>query len=658
MLNSRNPIVSTEMSFSGPSSAVIRGIVLAAVAALVLSLAGCGGSSTTSGTPGGGSGDSSEPNNCKTTNVSSPSQPAPTKNYAAPSLNGTVRAGALPMVGSSVQLYAAGATGNGSAPTPLLGSPVTTDSMGTFAIINGKPCPYSNSVLYVVARSGSAGTAGSSNDAAVMIAVLGQCSALKSGASVVVNEATTVAATWAMAPFLASGAQIGATDTNTSGIALAAATATNLVNITTGKSPGASFPTAGAAPIPRLNALANILNSCTTSSSASSSACSQLFTVTANSGSAPSTTLDAAMNIAKSPGANVATIYELSNASNAYLPALSAAPRDWTLFATYSGGGMNGPSSVSIDSQGNIWVANYFGVASLFSTTGAPLFASGLGGNELMNSYGGAVDVNDTMWVANEQSAGSVNNGLGSITLLNTAGISPAQYTSGGLNFPIAVAFDTGGVAWVVDYGNSHLTRLSGDGSPLSGSSGFTAANLEFPAAVATDSKCNAFVANQSSNTITRVLADGTAFTDYVVGQGPTSVAIDSADNVWSANFYANSVGLVSSAGTVLSGNGYTGGSMNAPRAIAVDGNGNAWVASEHGTSLAEFSSASSPNPGTLLSPASGWGADAGLLEAYSLAIDAAGNIWVSNYGNNTLTEFVGLAAPVKTPLLGPTRIP
>ena len=254
------------------------------------------------------------------------------------------------------------------------------------------------------------------------------------------------------------------------------------------------------------------------------------------------------------------------------------------MFATYSGGGMNGPSSLSIDSQGNVWVANYFGVASLFSNAGTPVFASGLSGNGLLNSYGGAVDVNDTMWVANEQSAGSVNNGLGSVTLFNGAGASPAQYTSGGLNFPIAIAFDTSGVAWVVNYGNSHVTLLSGSGSPLSGATGYTAANLEFPSAVATDSKCNAFVANQSSNTITRVLADGSAFTDYVVGQGPTSVAVDSADNVWSANFYANSVGLVSSAGTVLSGSGYTGGGMNAPRAIAVDGGGNAWVASERGT--------------------------------------------------------------------------
>ncbi len=46
------------------------------------------------------------------------------------------------------------------------------------------------------------------------------------------------------------------------------------------------------------------------------------------------------------------------------------------------------------------------------------------------------------------------------------------------------------------------------------------------------------------------------------------------------------------------------------------------------------------------------------MLEAFALAIDASGNLWVTNFGNDTLTEFVGLATPVKTPLLGPPQAP
>jgi hypothetical protein len=36
------------------------------------------------------------------------------------------------------------------------------------------------------------------------------------------------------------------------------------------------------------------------------------------------------------------------------------------------------------------------------------------------------------------------------------------------------------------------------------------------------------------------------------------------------------------------------------------------------------------------------------------LAIDASGNLWLSNSGGDTITQFVGLASPVRTPLLGP----
>lgn len=656
MLRSPGIIDNTEMHNRRWNTGRVRFAILCIVSAALLAIAGCGSTVTNTG-GGGGGGGSTEPNSCKTTNVTSPAQPAPTTNYTLSGLTGSVRAGSLPIAGASVQLYAAGTTGNGSAPTALLNSPITTDATGAFATGNAT-CPYSNSVVYLVARGGSATGSGASNSAIALASVLGSCAAIKTGAGVVIDEATTVASAWAMAPFLGSGGQIGATATNSSGIALAAATALNLVNSATGKAPGVAFPASGTAPTEKIDTLANVLNGCVTASSSSSSACTQLFSALSVSGAAPTNTLDAAMDLAKSPGTNVATIYGLASGSSAYSPSLSTSPSDWTLFATYSGGGMNGPSSLSIDSQGNVWVANYFGVASMFSNAGAPVFLDGITGNGLQNSYGGAVDVNDTMWIANEQSSDSVNSGLGSVTLLNSSGDAAAQYSSGGLNFPIAVAFDTSGVAWIVDYGNSHITLLSSNGSSLSGTAGYTAANLEFPSAIATDSKCNAYVANQSSNTVTRVIADGSGFTDFVVGQGPASVAVDNADNVWSANYYANSVGLVSSAGTVLSGSGYTGGGLNAPRAIAVDGNGNAWVASERGSTLAEFAAASSTNAGQLLSPSTGWGADAKLLEPYSIAIDAAGNIWVSNYASNTLTEFIGLAAPVKTPLLGPVRVP
>ncbi|MGB8031661.1 MAG: hypothetical protein WCF30_18565 [Terracidiphilus sp.] len=42
----------------------------------------------------------------------------------------------------------------------------------------------------------------------------------------------------------------------------------------------------------------------------------------------------------------------------------------------------------------------------------------------------------------------------------------------------------------------------------------------------------------------------------------------------------------------------------------------------------------------------------AGLNLSLSLAIDGSGNVWTSNYTLNTVTEFVGAASPVVTPIV------
>ncbi len=38
--------------------------------------------------------------------------------------------------------------------------------------------------------------------------------------------------------------------------------------------------------------------------------------------------------------------------------------------------------------------------------------------------------------------------------------------------------------------------------------------------------------------------------------------------------------------------------------------------------------------------------------------VDASGNLWVTDFDNNTLTKIVGIATPVKTPVLGPPQTP
>jgi len=564
-----------------------------------------------------------------------------------------------------VQLYAAGTSGNGSSGISLLSSSLTTDANGAFTVPAGYLCPSGASQLYVVVRGGKPGVvSAAANDAVALLTVLGACNQMAASSQIVVNEVTTVAATYALSQFFSTGANLGASSTNMAGLQNAVATASALADISMGSSPGLAFAANGTSPAAKIDSLANLLNGCV-ASSPSANACSAFFSATTPAGgaSAPTNTLDAALYLVRNPSANVASLYALSTGNSVFAPILAAAPSDWTLFVNYTGGGMNGPSGLGIDSAGNVWVASYFNVASVFSPLGKPLLPQGITGFGLSASYGLAVDANNNAWIPNQPSATVAGN---SVSVVNSSGQSVAGsggFTSGGIDFPIAVAIDTDTSAWVVDYGNSHLTHLSSSGQALSGATGYTSPLLAFPVAAAIDGNHNVWVANQQNlggSTVTKVTPDGSQFTSYNCCNGPSSLAIDQRGNVWVANYYGNSISEISSSGVVLSNGSYTGGGINHPQAIAIDGAGNVWIANFLGPSITELAGAVTAGaaPGTVLTPSGGLGADAALLEAYALAVDASGNLWVSSFGNSTITEFIGIATPVKTPLAGPPQAP
>jgi hypothetical protein len=104
-----------------------------------------------------------------------------------------------------------------------------------------------------------------------------------------------------------------------------------------------------------------------------------------------------------------------------------------------------------------------------------------------------------------------------------------------------------------------------------------------------------------------------------------------------------------------------------------VDGDDHIWVANFAGRRLSEFCGArpatcpSGLGTGDPISPASGYTSDA-LTRNTGVAIDPSGNVWVannwldvprqSNPSGHELVLFIGLAAPVATPLNGPPHRP
>jgi streptogramin lyase len=200
---------------------------------------------------------------------------------------------------------------------------------------------------------------------------------------------------------------------------------------------------------------------------------------------------------------------------------------------------------------------------------------------------------------------------------------------------------------------------LNSSGAALSGTSGWGGSFLQFPVALAVDSHHNAWVANQSGRLpVTKISADGSQVTNFNCDcDGASGVATDQNDNVWVTNYNGDSISELSSCGVLLL-DAATGGGVAHPQGIAIDGAGTAWVANLHGNSISEIAGSSSAVHGTYLSPVSGYGSDAALLNPFAIAVDSSGSIWVTNSGNNTLTQFVGGAVPISTPLAGTPQLP
>jgi streptogramin lyase len=583
-----------------------------------------------------------------------------TSSVQGTALHGKVFGGQQPIVGANVYLYEAGISGYGAAATSLLTSPVNTGSDGSFSISNDYTCPSASTLVYLYTLGGDP-SPGIPNSGAGLLAALGACGTLSSSTFVQVNEVSTIATAYAIAAYATDATDVSSPNTTRAltGIANAFAAVPNLETLGTGVALATTPAGNGTVPQSKINTLANILAACINSTGPSSSACSTLFSNAKNGSTAPTDTATAAINIAHNPGANVTALYGLQPATGApFQPSLSAAPKDFTIAISYTGGGMDAPTSVSVAASGNVWVSSYFYTVSEFSPNGSTAFPAGIGGSGINQSYGMALDIEGNVWIANEQTG--PNTGLGNVTELNSSGSALATgLTGGGINYPVAVAADSNGNMWFANYGNSTVTLLNNLGSPVSGASGWGGTTLAYPVAVAVDSSHNAWVANQAAGlSITKISSDGSQVTNYACNcNGASGIATDQNSNVWVANYYGNSISEVNSFGTLVL-DAATGGGVDHPQGIAVDGAGNVWVANFLGNSLSEVGGSSSAAPGSFLSPSTGFGADAAMLQPYALAIDASGNIWASNFGSNTLTQFVGVAAPVKTPLAGQPQLP
>jgi hypothetical protein len=566
-------------------------------------------------------------------------------------ISGKVYGGQQPISGASIQLYTVGTTGLKSASTGLLTAPLSSGADGTFSLTGLYSCTNATDV-YLVATGGNPG-AGTANSSISLVAALGPCATLLANAAtsfIQVNEVTTVAAAYALAPFAADYAHIGASGTLPAGISGAFANAALLANTTTGSAGGANLATGVAVPTAELNTLANILASCINTNGPTSGGCSALSTATG-----VSDTFDAAIAIAKHPGtAAVTALYAQSNPQAPFQPSLTltSAPNDFTVAVIMSGstGTLATPYGVAIDASGNAWVTNESGTTlAAFSPSGSSTTATAAG---LFGARAAAIDKNGNVWVANTA-------GNSVLELLPTVGFVPGvtgsvslagSFTAGGVDAPSAIAIDSQNHVFAANFNGNSVTELSNTGAALN-SSPFTGSgnDITSPSGIALDTAGNVYVTSGLGYAVklnnTGVYAS--TITDNAL-QGPVSIALDPANDVVLTGFTtgASIAGAVSEFGP--------SGVPALAGPLAVPGASPSGVASD-GTSFWVTNSTPSGSLGQLtygaaapVSPAAGFGS---LGTPVGVAIDPSGSIWTANSGSNTVSKFIGLATPVTTPL-------
>jgi hypothetical protein len=594
-----------------------------------------------------------------------------------------VNTGLTPISGSSITLFAAGATGYGAGATAI--GTATTAADGTFTVTS-YTCPAGNPQTYITASGGDAGSGG--NSAIGLMAALGPCNSLTPSTNVTINELTTAATQWALAQFFdSSGHNIGTTSTNATGLINAYASfadlaALNASNLSVSGNASSFLPSGGSCPganncdgLERLNTLANILAGCDESSGSSSSACAALLcdatpglTYSSSCSGTPtiSDTLGAAELIVTNPSNNVSALYALAAVSTPFSPALTTAPDGWEMalnFTNSTGAELSSPHSIAVDASGNVFAANYQG-ASVSELTAASGYATGLNfapsGAMFSDTESLALDGSGNVFVVNLE--GISNSGSVSELTAASSYATGLNFTPSGasFDFPTSLALDGSGNIFVANENGDSVSELTAPNYTAGLNFTPAGASLSSPIAIALDGFGNVFVSNSNGPSLSEL----TATSSYSAGfnfpaQVPvpfgyaTPLALDGSADLFS--FYLHTQGqlLIPGVNELTAASSYatsldyaSSRELNDPDSIALDGSGNVFALNEGGSggSVSELTATSGYATVLNFNPAG-----ASFSSPLSMALDGSGNVFVAN--PTAVSEIMGLAKPVITPI-------
>ena len=269
---------------------------------------------------------------------------------AVAGMSGSIHGGQQPISGATIQLYTVGTTGDGSPATPLLTAPVTSDASGNFAITGLYTCPSASALVYLVGTGGSP-IASITNPQIAMMAALGPCGSLSSATFININELTTVAAVYALTPYIISFSAIGTSPANASTLALSFTYAGYLANTSTGTTPGTNLPANYSVPVSQVNTIADLLAACINSPGGvygDGTICGDFFSLSMPVGGiVPTDTIGALLNLANNPAQNTAPLFNLIPPISPFQPTQPIVPPDFSLRLVANSAFTVAPSSLA-----------------------------------------------------------------------------------------------------------------------------------------------------------------------------------------------------------------------------------------------------------------------------------------------------------------------
>lgn len=389
------------------------------------------------------------------------------------------------------------------------------------------------------------------------------------------------------------------------------------------------------------------------------------------------------------------TIRKIS-ASGAVITFAGTAGQTGTTDATGPAARFNAPFGVAIDASNNVFVADQSnhtirkitpaGVVSTFAgIPGSPGATDGAAASAQFSSPAGvALDIKGNLYVADQgnQTIRKIAAGVVS-TIAGAAGqigSIDGPGTTARFNTPSGLVVAANGTIFIADQNNEvirAINNMDGSVSTLAGAAfaigsadgAGTAARFDFPLGIAADRDGNTYVADNENATIRKVTPAGDTTTiagtpgaegsadgvgEAARFRGPTGVAVDANHNVYVADNENHTIRKIAPDGTVSTFAGAAGKSGTAdgpgatarfcgPSGVAVDGAGNVFVTDQGNHTIRKIAPTGdvSTFAGTATTPGSADGSGAGARFNFpgALAIDGTGNLFVVDETNYTIRK-------------------